>query len=84
MALITCPACQRQVSKAAIACPGCGHPIADRGAVDSSFKHALTRPQSIRSGFTVLGLFVTAPWIARILALLVVAALAAWVVAVKN
>jgi len=28
MALIACPACQREVSPSAIACPGCGHPIA--------------------------------------------------------
>ena len=28
MALIDCPACDRQVSEAAVACPQCGHPIA--------------------------------------------------------
>ena len=27
MALINCPDCNRQVSSAASACPGCGHPI---------------------------------------------------------
>lgn len=26
MALIPCPACSRQVSTQAVACPGCGHP----------------------------------------------------------
>ena len=26
MALIPCPACSRQVSAQAVACPGCGHP----------------------------------------------------------
>ncbi|WP_026596988.1 hypothetical protein [Methylobacterium sp. 77] len=26
MALIPCPACTRQVSVQALACPGCGHP----------------------------------------------------------
>jgi hypothetical protein len=29
MALIKCPECARQVSEAAVACPGCGYPIAD-------------------------------------------------------
>ena len=28
MALIPCPECAREVSDRAIACPGCGHPIA--------------------------------------------------------
>ena len=28
MALILCPECEREVSSAAAACPGCGHPIA--------------------------------------------------------
>lgn len=79
MALIACPACDRQVSEAAPACPGCGHPIAAR--TTGSFKEALTRPESVKSGFTVLGLFVTAPWIARVLALVLFVGLAAWVVA---
>jgi predicted amidophosphoribosyltransferase len=79
MALIPCPACGRQVSEAAPTCPGCGHPIAvPKGA---TFKDALTRPESVQSGFTVLGLFVTAPWIARIIALILFVGLAAWVVA---
>lgn len=81
MALIPCPACARQVSDAAPTCPGCGHPIAAPAPV--TIKEALTRPESVRSGFTVLGLYVTAPWIARILALLLFVALAAWVVAQK-
>ncbi len=84
MALISCPACQRQVSDAAVACPGCGHPIAGSAASKGTFKEALTRPDSVKSGFTVLGLFVTAPWVARIIALVVFAALAAWVVTVKG
>ncbi|MET4682816.1 hypothetical protein [Brevundimonas faecalis] len=85
MALIPCPACGRQVSAAAPACPGCGHPIAapaDRPA--AGFKEALTRPETIRSGFTVLGVFVAAPWIARILALFLFVALAVAVVWLKR
>ncbi|WP_369062275.1 hypothetical protein ABOZ73_08295 [Caulobacter sp. 73W] len=84
MALKPCPACKRQVSEAAVACPGCGHPIAGGSSTPGTFKDALTRPQSVKSGFTVLGLFVTAPWIARIIALIVLAALAAWVVAQRS
>ena len=81
MALIACPACARQVSDAAPTCPGCGHPIA--AARGSTFKEALTRPEAVKSGFTVLGLYVTAPWIARVLALILFVGLAAWVVANK-
>lgn len=32
MALIRCPDCQKDVSDAAPACPGCGRPVADQGA----------------------------------------------------
>ncbi len=81
MALIPCPACARQVSDAAPTCPGCGHPIAaGRGG---TFKEALTRPDAVKSGFTVLGLYVTAPWIARILFVVLFVGLAAWMVANK-
>lgn len=77
MALIPCPACDRQVSEAAPACPGCGHPVAAGGGrTSASFKEALTRPEAVRGGFTVLGVYVAAPWIARILALGVVAVVA--------
>ena len=82
MALIACPACGRQVSEAAPTCPGCGHPIAAPKA--GTFKDALTRPDAMKSGFTLLGLFVAAPWIARILALVLFVGLAAWVVAQKT
>lgn len=81
MALIPCPACTRQVSGAAAACPGCGHPIA--APRHTTIKDALTRPESIKSGFTVLGLYVTAPWVARVIALVLVVALAAWALARK-
>ena len=81
MALIPCPACARQVSQAALTCPGCGHPIAAQSS--ATFKEALTRPEAVKSGFTVLGLYVTAPWIARLLALVLFVGLAAWVVANK-
>lgn len=83
MALISCPACARQVSEASPTCPGCGHPIAASRSGSGTFKDALTRPDAVKSGFTVLGLFVTAPWIARVLALFLFVGLAAWVVAHK-
>lgn len=78
MALIPCPACAREVSDAAVACPHCGHPIA--GEQGGTLKQALTRPAAVKSGFTVLGVFVAAPWIARILALLLFVILAIVVV----
>lgn len=85
MALIACPACGHQISSAAASCPSCGHPIAaqppERGG---TFKAALTRPEAVKSGFTVLGLFVAAPWVARILAFLAAIALAAFVVWQKS
>ncbi|SPU51885.1 Uncharacterised protein [Brevundimonas vesicularis] len=82
MGLIPCPACGRQVSQAAVACPNCGHPIAGDGG--GTFKQALTRPEAVKSGFTVLGVFVAAPWIARILALILFVILAIVVVVNKS
>ena len=85
MALIPCPACGRQVSEAAVACPNCGHPIAgDAARPSSTFKEALTRPEAVKSGITVLGVFVAAPWIARILALILFVVLAIVVVVNKS
>lgn len=90
MALIPCPACGRQVSEAAVACPACGHPIAgapkeaasEKGPKGGagSFKEALTRPETVRQGVTVLGVFIAAPWIARVIAVLAFVALAMFVV----
>ena len=82
MALIPCPACARQVSEAAVACPNCGHPIA--GGQGGTFKQALTRPEAVKSGFTVLGVFVAAPWIARVLAVIAFVILAIVVVVNKS
>ena len=94
MALIPCPACGRQVSEVAVACPACGHPIAGApkgagagtgaergdGRGSGSFKEALTRPETVRQGVTVLGVFIAAPWIARVIAVLAFVALARFVV----
>lgn len=85
MALIPCPACAAQVSEAAVACPRCGHPIAGHPAVrttSGTFKEALTRPETVRNGITVLGVFVAAPWIARILTVFLLAIVA--IVALLN
>lgn len=86
MGLIPCPACGRQVSPAAPTCPNCGHPIAADTATSrgGTFKEALTRPEAVKSGFTVLGVFVAAPWIARILALLLFVILAIVVVIYRH
>lgn len=84
MALIACPACSRQISEAAPTCPGCGHPIATPYAQPNTFKDALTRPEAVRSGFTVLGVFVAAPWIARVIAVALFVVLAIVVVVNKT
>ena len=79
MALIPCPACASQVSEAAVACPRCGHPIAGNPTVrpaGGTFKDALTRPEAVKNGITVLGVFVAAPWIARVIAVLALAVIA--------
>ena len=81
MALIACPACGHRVSEAAASCPSCGHPIATAPSPrEATFKDALTRPAAVQSGFTVLGIFVAAPWIARVLVFLAAIALAAFVI----
>ncbi|TFW14102.1 hypothetical protein EGY25_02525 [Brevundimonas intermedia] len=84
MALIPCPACAHQVSEAAVACPNCGHPIAGGGGAGGGFKQALTRPEAVKSGFTVLGVFVASPWIARVLAVIAFVILAIVVVVNKS
>jgi len=84
MALIPCPACGRQVSEAAPTCPGCGHPVAAPHGRSSTFRDALTRPDTVKSGFTVLGVFVAAPWIARVLAVALFVILAIVVVVNKT
>ena len=84
MPLISCPACGHRVSDAAPTCPSCGHPIAPSNARPGSFKDALTRPDAVKSGITVLGVFVAAPWIARVLALALVVVLAIVVVLSKS
>lgn len=83
MALMPCPACGRQVSEAAPTCPGCGHPIAASGKPET-FGAALTRPDAVRRGITVLGIFVAAPWIARIIALALFVILAIVVIVNKT
>lgn len=84
MALISCPACGHRVSEEAPTCPSCGHPVAISTARPGTFKDALTRPDAVKSGITVLGVFVAAPWIARVLALMLFVILAIVVVVNKT
>ncbi len=84
MALISCPACGHQVSEAAPTCPRCGHPVAKPQGQSSTFKDALTRPDTVKSGIPVLGVFVAAPWIARVLAVALFVILAIVVVVNKT
>ena len=84
MALIPCPVCGHRVSEAAPTCPSCGHPIAPAVSRPGTFKDALTRPDVVRSGITVLGVFVAAPWIARVIAVALFVILAIVVVVNKT
>lgn len=47
MLMIPCPVCNRPVSKQAIACPGCGHPIAAALAADAAW-HTVTVVLALR------------------------------------
>lgn len=73
MALIPCPACQHQVSTEAVSCPQCGHPLKrGKGAIDGS---------TIGKVATVAGAAYAAPWLARIVAVVVfgiIAIVAVW------
>ena len=84
MALISCPVCSHRVSEAAPTCPSCGHPIALSNTRPDTFKDALTRPDAVKGGITVLGVFVAAPWIARVLAVALFVILAIVVVVNKT
>lgn len=84
MALISCPVCGHRVSEAAPTCPSCGHPIAASTSSGGTFQEALTRPDAVKSGITVLGVFVAAPWIARVMAVALFVILAIVVVVYKN
>ncbi|CAN7296705.1 hypothetical protein [Acidovorax sp. Leaf78] len=72
MALITCPDCNRQVSSLAVACPGCGYPIAsahgELGPGGQKPLSALQSPQVWGRVTGVVGAWLVAPWIARMLA----------------
>ncbi len=57
MALMRCPECDRSVSTAAAACPGCGYPIAGR-------ERGLDRDVAGKA-VTGLAAWLVMPWIAR-------------------
>ncbi|RYF43986.1 MAG: zinc-ribbon domain-containing protein [Comamonadaceae bacterium] len=58
MALTPCPECGRQVSASAPACPGCGHPLKAGTGRDSGWLGKLAG---------VFGVWLLAPWAARVL-----------------
>ena len=71
MALVPCPACNHRVSTEAASCPQCGHPLQRRG-IDGG---------TIGKVATVAGAAYAAPWLARIVAVIVlgiVAVVAVW------
>jgi predicted amidophosphoribosyltransferase len=58
MPMMNCTACGRQISTAASSCPGCGHPVRSPDAPAGL----------IGKVTTVLGAWLVAPWVARLLA----------------
>jgi uncharacterized membrane protein YvbJ len=61
MSLISCPVCGREVSRAASQCPGCGHPLKP--------DHT-TRDSIIGKVAAVVGIWVLAPWVTRVVAVI--------------
>lgn len=62
MALVSCPECRREVSDQAGACPGCGYPL--RAVASSSLGDSAGTV--VKTTGAVLGAWLTAPWIARL------------------
>lgn len=66
MKLFPCPVCKHQISDSAVSCPHCGHPV--------------NGPQSARiidsnvagKAVTAVAVWAAVPWIARIVAVIVV------------
>ena len=71
MALVNCPECQRQVSTSATTCPGCGHPLRPSSTAGPGLLGKLA---------AVLGVWLVAPWAARLLAFLAACVVAVIVV----
>ncbi|WP_091570333.1 zinc-ribbon domain-containing protein [Oryzisolibacter propanilivorax] len=69
MALIHCPACGREVSEQAQACPGCGHPLRAAGS-------GLAGAPVWQRLAWVLGTWLVTPWLARLVVALAVCVLA--------
>ena len=61
--LVACPVCQRRISTAAAACPGCGHPRSAADNADS--RHDVGR--TIGKVATVAGAAYVLPWIVRLI-----------------
>lgn len=57
MALFDCPACHRQISKDAISCPQCGHPV-----------HHHTK--DIIKGVGIVGAIIAFGWLTKAIALI--------------
>jgi hypothetical protein len=67
MSLVPCPECGRSVSTSANSCPGCGHPLRQAAESPSGW---------IGKAATVLGAWLIAPWVARLLAFVAACAVA--------
>lgn len=68
MSLVACPECAHQVSTRAFTCPGCGYPMptpAGSSAAGSAI-HAGNAASIAKTAGTVAGIWLTAPWVARL------------------
>jgi uncharacterized membrane protein YvbJ len=79
MALIPCPECQHQVSTQAAACPQCGYPISEKSGISRFAQSDTGAKVAIAAGGWLI-----APWVARMVAVIVVAIAAVFIFALSR
>ncbi|GKT22776.1 hypothetical protein [Acidovorax sp. SUPP3334] len=75
MALVQCPECTRQISDQALACPGCGHPMASAAQKRSVFESGANEGRhsgTVKAGIAGLTADSLGGWAARALAVIVI------------
>lgn len=63
MALIPCPACNKQISEAAISCPKCGHPIQNQLAAQQIQKVQRSGIHRANTVLLVIGAMLVLPFV---------------------
>jgi hypothetical protein len=56
MSLVSCPACNRQLSTAAVACPACGHPMQAVGQPGAGQPYSNQRPGDSKNWTKIAGI----------------------------